>query len=270
MKIKDDLLEGDNVQFVKTPNHSGAFNAGDLDTLIIHYTAGPTAKSAIRTLTSPRVKASAHIIIGKDGSITQLAPFNIKTWHAGPSSYKGRTGFNNYSIGIEIVNEGPLKKSGDVFRSWSGRQYTSNEVIEAIHRNQTTPKYWHVYTEEQIQVVFDLCQLLVETYNIKSILGHEEICPTRKSDPGPAFPLDRLRNKLLHENRDTNNDDELNETGRVMISKLNIRSSPIDGQVVARPLTKGTKVKLIEEKNGWYRVSTEIEGWVYSKYIETN
>ena len=91
LKIKGDLLEGDKVKFVKTPNHSGAFTP---DTIVLHYTGGPTLISAQRTLTSPRVSASAHLIIGRDGEIVQLAPFNIVTWHAGRSSYAGRSGYN--------------------------------------------------------------------------------------------------------------------------------------------------------------------------------
>ncbi len=266
LKIKGDLLEGDNVKFEKTPNHGGTFTP---DSIVIHYTAGPSLKSAVRTLTSPRVSASAHLVIDRDGSIVQLAPFNIVTWHAGRSSYAGRKGYNNYSIGIEIVNEGVLKKSGSVFRSWSGKKYSEHEVVKAIHRNQTTEKYWHTYSEEQIETVLNICELLLANYDIKYILGHEEIAPKRKSDPGPAFPLDKIRNKLLHAGRNEDEDEEEAETGRVVAGKLNIRSKPnTSGSPVARPLRRNQKVKILEEKNGWYKVGVEVEGWVFGKYIE--
>ena len=125
-------------------------------------------------------------------------PFNEIAWHAGESSYGGRSGYNKYSIGIEIVNSGPLTKSGNVYRSWFGAAYNPSDVVEAIHRNQSTAKYWHVYTAEQIETVRQLCLELMEAYpNIKQILGHEEVAPTRKTDPGPAFPLDTLREQLL-------------------------------------------------------------------------
>jgi len=268
MEIKDFLLKGSNVTFKKTPNHSGEFKAGDLDTIIIHYTAGPSVQSAVNTLTNPKVKASAHLVVGRDGSVVQLAPFNIVTWHAGVSSYNGRTGFNKYSIGIEIDNAGILEKSGNVYRAWFGSTYTENEVIQAVHRNRKEPKYWHAYTAEQIEAVFDICSLLVDSYNIKFILGHEEIT-SQKIDPGPAFPLDRLRDKLLSTGRNTD-DGDISEIQKVVsASKLNIRSQPNStAEKVALALEKGTKVKVLQVKGEWSLVRTEIDGWVATKFLD--
>jgi N-acetylmuramoyl-L-alanine amidase len=269
MEIKDHFIVGENVKkFVKSPNTSGEFDKGLPDTLVLHYTAGPF-KPALNTLTNPRVRASAHLIIDRDGSITQLVPFNIIAWHAGNSTYANRVGLNKYSIGIEIVNSGPLTKSGTVYRSWFGSAFNPSDVIEATHRNETKPSFWHTYTEEQILVVQEICQLLIDEYTIKLILGHEEIAPMRKQDPGPAFPLDRIRNKLLGESRNSNASAELPELGRVSANVLNIRSAPAnDASKVALPLVKGTKVKILDESNGWYKVSTEIEGWILGKYID--
>ncbi len=270
MQIKDHLLKGDKIDFKKTPNHSGEFKAGDLDTIIIHYTAGP-ADTSIRTLTNPRVRASAHMVVDRDGSITQLAPLNIITWHAGRSSYKGRTGFNKYSIGIEIANDGWLTKSGNVFRAWYGATHTPDEVIHATHRNSTKPKYWHTFTQEQIEKVTEICRLLLDTYDIKHILGHEEVAPKRKQDPGPAFPLDKIRNRLLHNRRDEDAPAEALPVMQVAANKLNIRSLPSSkGKKVALPLTRGTKVKVINETRGWYKVKTEVEGWVFGKFLEND
>lgn len=269
MRIENYLLEGDKVSFKKTPNVSGEFKAGDLDTIIIHYTAGPFQPS-LNTLTNPRAKASAHLIVGRDGRIAQLAPFNIMTWHAGRSYYKGRSGFNKYSIGIEIENDGSLKKSGNVYRAWYGATHKEEDVVKATHRNQRTAKYWHTYTQPQIELVTEICRQLVEAYDIKYILGHEEICPQNKQDPGPAFPLDDLRYRLLHNNRSEDGKPQKEEVVmRVAASKLNIRSQPsTNGSKVARPLAGGTKVKVLEQKHGWMRVKTEIEGWVFGKYLE--
>jgi len=270
MEIKNHLLSGSNVnKMIESPNVSGEFEEGNLDTIIIHYTAGP-AEASINTLTNPKVKASAHVVIDRDGSITQLVPFNKIAWHAGKSSYDGRVGFNKYSIGIEIVNAGPLTKSGNVYRSWYGEAFNPSDVIEAIHRNQTTAKYWHIYTTEQITAVTELCTELIEAYSIKHIYGHEEIAPTRKTDPGPAFPLDKLRTQLLGESsRDDDTDEDLPDTGRVTATSLNIRSLPnSNADLVAKPLVKDTKVSIISEKEGWYKVKIEVEGWVSAKYIE--
>jgi len=269
MEIKDHFLEGENVkQFVKSPNISGEFAKGLPDTIVMHYTAGPF-KPALNTLTNPRVRASAHVILDRDGSITQLVPFNIEAWHAGKSSYGSRDGMNQYSIGIEMVNSGPLTKSGNVYRSWFGSAFNPSDVIEATHRNETQPRFWHTYTEEQIQTAYELCQVIMDNYGIKFILGHEEIAPMRKQDPGPAFPLDRLRNKLLNEERNVNTAADIPDLGRVNSSVLNIRATPAnDGLKVAMPLQKGAKVKILKKEGEWYKVTTEIEGWVFAKYID--
>ena len=269
MEIKNHILTGTNVKkMVPSPNHSGEFKHGDLDTVIMHYTAGPY-KTALKSLISPRVRASAHVIIDRDGSITQLVPFNLIAWHAGKSYYKGRSGFNKYSIGIEMVNSGYLTKSGNIYRAWYGEAFNPSEVIEAIHRNQTRPKYWHVYTPEQIDAAYELVHLLIETYGIKMILGHEEIAPKRKTDPGPAFPLDKFRERLLGTSRDQDGAEELPDTGRIIANTLNIRSLPnTRASIVAKPLKKGTKVMLLDESNGWYKVSVQVVGWVYGKYVD--
>ena len=244
MEIKDHLLKGTNVSFKKTPNHSGEFKAGNLDTIILHYTAGPT-RNAVNTLTNPRVRASAHVVVSRDGTITQLAPFNLVTWHAGKSQYKGRIGFNKYSIGIEMENDGPLKKSGSTYRAWYGAKHGEDEIIEATHRNSTTKKYWHTYTQKQIETAKELCRLLIETYDLKVILGHEEIAPKRKQDPGPAFPLDRVRDNLLNADRDHDEPEDNLKIMTVDAGKLNIRSKPSTrGEKVAKFLRRGQKLKV--------------------------
>lgn len=269
LQIKNHILEGTKVKkMVPSPNHGEEFEKGALDTIVMHYTAGPYSV-ALKTLTNPKIRASAHVIIERDGSITQLVPFNLQAWHAGVSEYQGRTGFNKFSIGIELENAGFLTKSGNVFRSWYGDVFNPSEVIEAIHRNETQPRYWHVYTAEQINSAFELAELLIETYGIKYILGHEEIAPKRKFDPGPAFPLDRFRDRLLGSKRDATGPLTTPEKGRVIVNSLNIRAVPsTNGALVANPLPKGTKVTILEEQNGWYKVSVEVVGWVYGKYIE--
>jgi N-acetylmuramoyl-L-alanine amidase len=269
MEIKDNLLSGDNIKSpVWSQNISGKFETNLPDTIIIHYTAGPF-KASLNTLTNPTVKASAHVIVDRDGTITQLVPFDTIAWHAGKSSYQGRDGFNKYSIGIEIVNSGPLTKSGNVYRSWFGSAYNPDDVIEATHRNETSPKFWHIYTEEQIDAVTNLCRILIQQYGIKTILGHEEIAPTRKTDPGPAFPLDKMRNQLLSDARSDDGAEDKATSGRVDVSILNIRDTPKpDGAKVAMPLKKGAKVQILDEDGDWIKVRTEIEGWVFKKYIK--
>jgi len=169
------------------------------DTIIIHYTAGASAASSAAWLADPKVKASAHVVIGKEGEIYQLVPFDTIAWHAGPSAYAGRSGFNNFSIGIELDNPGFLAPYKDEFVSAFSTCYPAEDVIHAVHRNEKTPRYWHTFAGVQLEACYALCEALIEKYPIRKILGHEEISPGIKFDPGPAFPLDEFRRKLLPE-----------------------------------------------------------------------
>ena len=71
----------------------------------------------------------------------------------------------------------------------------------AVHRNESTPTFWHRYTAEQIEKVFDVCAELRDFYGIFAIVGHEEIDRKRKVDPGPAFPLEKLRDRVIVRDR---------------------------------------------------------------------
>ncbi len=271
MKISNHKIVG--VPYKKSPNTSGAFASGLPDSVIIHYTAGASAESSIDTLCKSSSQASAHLVVAKDGGITQLVPFNTVAWHAGKSNYDGRSGYNKYSIGIEIDNPGRLNKSGDKYYSWFGKEYPPEMVFEGVHRNESSVSYWYRYTQEQINAVFEICEALAEKYGIKFILGHEEIAPDRKTDPGPAFPLEKLRERIL--DRDRNQDapleprPTLKRGGIVTARKLNIRSKPLLGAgTVAPPLSQGTIVDISEERLGWFKVKIELEGWVKKDYIK--
>ena len=198
LRIDRHHLQGVGVRFQRATNTSGEFAPDLPDTLVIHFTAGSNLASSVDVLTNPDNKVSAHFAVGRNGDIVQMMPTNLIAWHAGRSNYMGRSGYNRYSIGIELDNAGQLKKRDeDVFKSWFGKSYSANEVITAVHRNQHTPTYWHKYTDEQLLRTFDLCKVLVEYHAITTIVGHDEIAPRRKVDPGPAFPLDEFRAALL-------------------------------------------------------------------------
>jgi N-acetylmuramoyl-L-alanine amidase len=269
MDIKNHLLIGENVKQMKAPSMGGEFKPGAMDTVVIHYTGSPF-KSTINTFQNPTVKVSAHLLIGRDGQIIQFVPFNTVAWHAGESSYQGRTGFNQYSIGIEVENSGPLTKSGNIFRTWYGSSMDASDVIEATHRNERSPRYWQTYTEEQIQLVKEICELFVDTYDIKFILGHEEIAPGRKTDPGPAFPLDKLRSLIINYHLDNDDAPPLAlKPGKVAANKLNVRLLPDTNAALAGlPLIMGQDVAILEERDGWYKIMTPFEGWILGKYVQ--
>lgn len=263
LSIEDDRLVGRKVSFVETPN-----KGGDLSPryLVFHYTAGKSAKSSINWLTNPESNASAHLVLARDGAVTQLAPFNIKTWHAGISHWDGLSGLNSYSIGIEMDNAGQLKKVGNKYQAWFGTLYAADQVIYAKHRLDDGPSWWHAYTEVQIQRALELAQLLVRQYGLKDVIGHEDIAPDRRRDPGPAFPLEHIRAAVLGRS------EEERERYKVTASALNIRSGPgVEFPPVGKPLKKGTTVVLLEKRDRWSRVEVvengDTEGWVHNKFL---
>ncbi len=266
------LAQDARITQLKCDKNKDLFAQAQPDTIIIHYTAGRGAKSSATYLSKPEVKASAHIVIGRDGTIFQLVPFNTIAWHAGKSAYEGRIGYNKFSIGIELDNAGILKKSGSEYLSWFGKSYPENEVIQAIHRNESQEKYWHTFTEIQIEMLEEICLTIMNKYtSIQHILGHEEISPGRKTDPGPAFPLETIRTRLLQDRDSDTSIFENMEEGYVDVDRLNIRKRPsVQSEITNSPLPKNQKVRILQKDQNWYQVKTEIEGWVSSEYIRFN
>ncbi|WP_218276130.1 N-acetylmuramoyl-L-alanine amidase [Pseudomonas sp. SDI] len=134
--------------------------------VVLHYTNASLPRS-LQLLTHGEV--SSHYLIGDDnGTIYQLVDENRRAWHAGDSQWEGRTWLNSSSIGIEIVNTG----------------YTD------------TPngRVWHPYSDAQIASLIVLLKDIAQRNNIqpRHIIGHSDIAPLRKLDPGPLFPWKRL------------------------------------------------------------------------------
>ena len=243
------------------------------DTIVIHYTAGRSAASSAEWLARNDVRASAHVVIGQEGEIYQIVPFSNIAWHAGESEYGGRRSFNNFSIGIELDNPGYLLRAGSQYVAPFGARYEANQVIEAKHRNESSTRFWHTYSQPQLEACEDLCWALMKEYpTINQILGHEEISPGRKQDPGPAFPLEKFRAKILQHDRASDADEIVPafDQGRVVVDKLNIREGAgIDHDKIAKPLPLNQKVKILGERNGWYHVKVEVEGWVSKAYVSS-
>jgi len=127
-------------------------------------TLAPEAHPYFREIAQLRV--SAHALIRRDGEIVQYVPFGERAWHAGVSSWRGRSGCNDFSVGVE------LEGSDD------------------------TP-----YTDAQYAALAALAAALVATYgtlSAEAIVGHSDVAPGRKTDPGPAFDWPRFR-ALLNE-----------------------------------------------------------------------
>ena len=147
-----------------TLNYSPNFNIkkrkpNQIKFIIFHYTGMKNESEAIERLTSIKSKVSSHYLIKNNGEIIVMVPDLYEAWHAGLSSWKNFKSLNKSSIGIEISNPG---------------------------HNFNYKKF----SKKQIQSIKDLSKFLIKKYKIdkKNILGHSDIAPDRKKDPGEKFP----------------------------------------------------------------------------------
>lgn len=160
--------------------------------IVLHDTAGRLDKgSSVDWFCSKECPTSAHILVERDGSITQMVPFNKKAFHAGRSSWKGREFCNGFSIGIEIVNPGELDASG---KAWFSQTFDGS-VHKATEEHGS--HNWLPYTTEQIEAVKAICKALADKYEIEDITTHWFISPKRKIDPNPLFPLEEVKAAAL-------------------------------------------------------------------------
>ena len=154
-------------------NYSLNFNQSkrskkDIKFIIIHYTGMKKELAAINRLCNVKSKVSAHFFVKKNGLVLNLVPPLYVAWHAGKSCWKNFKSLNRYSIGIEIQNSG--------------------------HDNE-----YENFTLKQINSTKKLLSYLLRKYrvNVKNVLGHSDIAPNRKKDPGEKFPWKELaRSKL--------------------------------------------------------------------------
>ncbi|MGL6099784.1 MAG: N-acetylmuramoyl-L-alanine amidase [Fusobacteriaceae bacterium] len=153
--------------------------------IILHYTAIDNEKS-IRALTKGRVSSHYLLTDNDQDPIYSIVEDQKRAWHAGKSEFLGRQNLNDSTIGIEIVNLG-YKLSKNQFHPQVKKFGSGKEAF-------IDKKSFYDYTEVQIEKTGFLVKYLVEKYDIspKMILGHSDIAPNRKKDPGPLFPWKRL------------------------------------------------------------------------------
>lgn len=198
--IKNGLLQRDGTLLGGdlSPNKGGVL-APTL--LVIHYTGSPSFDGALRTLCDGKAanRVSAHVVIGEDGKVIQLVPFNRVAWHAGVSEWRGRKGCNAFSIGIELVNSGLLGKlaSGAYYDRLTHRGVPAEEVEIAAHKNGGGSQPWEIFKPPQIAAAVEVAAAICRAYGIAEIVGHDDIAPGRKIDPGPAFPMVSFVSRVL-------------------------------------------------------------------------
>ena len=265
MKITNDKLD---CRQMESPNQSGSLKNPTL--LVLHYTAsGDNKDGDAKYFQRRNAQASAHLVIERDGSVVQCVPFDKKAWHAGKSSWKGVNGCNSFSIGIEIDNWGLLtKRENGEYYSHTGTKVSSDKVISAKNK-LGNPGYWEVYPEAQLNAVERIVKVILETYpSITEIVGHEDISPRRKIDPGPALYefMRKLNNKMFNDRRDDTKCE--NKIKTVTARSLNVRAGPSSNHDIIGGLSKGDGVEVLYDAGSWSQIKTlEIEGWVYDKYL---
>jgi N-acetylmuramoyl-L-alanine amidase len=131
--------------------------------IVLHYTGMPDAEAAIARLRDPASKVSCHYLVAEDGNVLRMVDEDKRAWHAGRSHWRGVTDINSASIGIEIVNPGH----------------------EFGYRD---------FSEPQVNAVIRLVAGVKDRYSITrgNVVGHSDIAPTRKKDPGERFPWSKL------------------------------------------------------------------------------
>jgi len=131
--------------------------------VVLHYTGMRTGEEAIARLCDPEAKVSAHYVVEEDGRIFRLVPEERRAWHAGASFWRGRRNLNGDSIGIEIVNPG---------HEFGYRPFPDAQIASVIELVKDIRTRW--------------------TIEDRDIVGHADVAPARKEDPGELFPWKRL------------------------------------------------------------------------------
>jgi N-acetylmuramoyl-L-alanine amidase len=146
-----------------SPNFEPRPKGGSIDMLVLHYTGMPGCEDALRRLADPAARVSAHYLIDEDGSVFRLVPEEFRAWHAGASCWAGRRNVNDVSIGVELVNPGH----------------------EFGYRD---------FPDAQMAALETLARDILERHSIppERVLGHSDIAPGRKQDPGERFDWARL------------------------------------------------------------------------------
>lgn len=246
--------------------------------LVMHYTAGYTMDSARAVFKNTVI--AAHVTIDKDGSILQMVPLNRRANHAGPSKWQGVSSLNNHSIGIEHVNIGwaKMQKNGDLVDSNGRTVKNPDKWIEAPNARVGSGRiFWEPYTEAQIEKSIEVTKAILETYNIRDIVSHEEI-DTRgwKTDPGPAFPMNRFTSLMRGQGGENETMDHpvAGMVGIVTANSLNIRGGPGTNFEVIGKTLRGSRVGIAEHTGDWFKIhilmpdKTPGYGYVHENYID--
>jgi N-acetylmuramoyl-L-alanine amidase len=155
--VKDELVHQERL----SPNFDE--RALPVTMAVVHYTEMMGPEAALERMCDPETKVSAHYLIAEDGTVTRLVPEDKRAWHAGQSYWRGTRDVNSASVGIELDHPG--------------------------HANG-----YRDFSEAQFEALVPLLARIVKTHDIPraNVVGHSDVAPARKIDPGELFPWERL------------------------------------------------------------------------------
>ena len=149
--------------YIDAPSPNFDARTAPPDMIVLHYTGMPTGEGALARLRDPAAKVSSHYLVEEDGRVFTLVPEERRAWHAGVSFWKGERGLNGVSIGVEIVNPG---------HEFGYRPFPDVQIAAVIALVADIKTRWSVTNDR--------------------IVGHSDVAPDRKTDPGELFPWRRL------------------------------------------------------------------------------
>jgi N-acetylmuramoyl-L-alanine amidase len=151
------------LEFIEAPSPNFDARTAPPDILVLHYTGMKTGPEALDRLRDPEAKVSSHYMVEEDGRIFRLVPEERRAWHAGVSYWKGERNINGVSIGVEIVNPG---------HEFGYRPFPDAQIAAVIALAADIRSRWQIGDDR--------------------IVGHSDVAPARKDDPGELFPWKRL------------------------------------------------------------------------------
>ena len=186
--------------------------------VVLHYTGMQTGAEAEERLVDPAAKVSAHYLIGEDGEVVRLVPEDRRAWHAGRGYWRGLTDVNSASIGIELVNPG---------HEWGYR----------------------AFPRAQIEALLPLLARIVKTHDIPraNVVGHSDVAPARKDDPGELFDWPLLaRHHLALPVPEVVLGDPFDNAGSVLLALERFGYDITDGRAAVRAFQRRWRPNLID------------------------
>ena len=293
-RIGSDLITPHKENFDSTPNPTpNHLNTPEF--IIMHYTGGREMSSTINAFTNPpkepSLGASAHLLIGRDGSVVQFLPFNRIAYHTGFAWWEGNSELNKCSIGIELDNLGRLDK---VDSKWQVPRVKPPIIIPDEEVEQR--EYWKAnlpkenrddpvfasklpgfqkFTEIQLTVALHILEALVKKYpGIREILGHDQINLAMREDPGPLLPMPEWRKILFGREEPKIEEHVINQQTDIFASVE--RKLPNTQTTVTGHLPENSLVSVQTEEGGFALVTVikstdptvKGKGWVLSKFLQ--